>query len=178
MNVLNKNLEINSNSDTSPIKFKSFENSKFEVMDCLSDLKLKVYGKDLKELFENAAVGMFYLICEFVNVGDNIKQKIRIKVNEEITKEDLLILWLEKLLFYHETKRLLFSKFCINKLIINNINKKGEAYSCLDALVLGEKIDLKKHEILNNIKAPTYHGLEIIKDNSSNEFFTQIVFDV
>ncbi len=176
MNVLNKNLKIN--NDINCLKFRSFEDSKFEVMDYLSDLKLKVYGKDLKELFENAAVGMFYLICEFKDVGNSIKKKIRIKVNEEITKEDLLILWLEKLLFYHETKKILFSKFCINDLIINNVNKKGNFYSCLDALVLGEKIDLTKHEILINIKAPTYHGLEIVKDNSSDEFFTQIIFDV
>ncbi len=45
---------------------------KYEILEHKADLKIRVFGKDLKELFENAAEGMFSLITNL----DNVKKKI------------------------------------------------------------------------------------------------------
>jgi SHS2 domain-containing protein len=40
-------------------------NKRFEVIDHTADKGIRAYGHDLKELFENAAYGMFSLMADF-----------------------------------------------------------------------------------------------------------------
>ncbi|MCL5071454.1 MAG: archease [Actinobacteria bacterium] len=83
-----------------------------------------------------------------------------------------MIIWLEKLLFLNEVDNLIFSDFDINCLVNKDIE------STIYAVIKGEEIDLKKHEILIQIKAPTYHNLHINKDEKTGIFSVEIVFDV
>ncbi|MCL5771242.1 MAG: archease [Actinobacteria bacterium] len=152
--------------------FNVYDYRKYEVIEHLSDVMLKVYGRSIKELFENAAEGMFSLITDINNIKKTIIKKIDIVIKENMQAEDLLIIWLEKLLFLNETSNLIFSDFKI----INFINDDNE--SKINAVLKGEKINLKKHEIFLQIKAPTYHNLEIINDSNTGIFCTEIVFDV
>ena len=72
----------------------------FEVIDYASDVKIKAYGRTMEELFENSARGMFFLISE--NDASDLKviQKISISTKHKVTCEELLVFWLERLLFY------------------------------------------------------------------------------
>jgi len=145
---------------------------KYESLEYLSDVKLRVYGKNVKELFENAAEGMFALITDIKKIEKKIEKKIKITANEKIGLEDLLMTWLEKLLFLNEVNNLIFREFNISCLI------NGDDKSVIAAEVKGEKISLRKHEILMQIKAPTYHDLNINRDEKTGIFTVEIVFDV
>ncbi len=148
----------------------------FEVIDYTSDVKIKAYGKTMEELFENSARGMFFLISE--NDASDLKviQKISISTKHKVTCEELLVFWLERLLFYHETKKILYFNFKINSLLLENNDENP--CSVLEAEASGEKINMKKHEILNHIKGPTYHDLKIIYNSKSKVFEANIIFDV
>ena len=145
---------------------------KYETIEHLSDAKLKAYGKTINELFENAAEGMFSIITNLDNVKKTVKKEIEVNIKGKVDNEDLLIVWLEKLLYFCEVDSLIFSYFKITD-FKNNSN--GNYFS---ALAKGEYLNLKKHEILLQIKAPTYHGLRIRKDKKTGIYNAEIIFDV
>ena len=60
----------------------------------------------------------------------------------------------------------------INKI---KIQKKGSKIN-LKVIVIGEKFDEKRHELRVEIKAVTFHQMEI--KNVNNEYSTRIVFDI
>jgi SHS2 domain-containing protein len=145
---------------------------KYEQIEHLSDVMIKAYGKTIKELFEYAAEGMFSLMTNLDKVKKTIKKEIIININTKIEPEDLLITWLEKLLFLCEVEGIIFSYFKIKDF------KNNGRQSSICALVKGEKINLKKHEIFLQIKAPTYHCLNILQENKKGVYFAEIIFDV
>jgi SHS2 domain-containing protein len=136
---------------------------KFSLIDHTADIGLKVYGVDEKELFVNAASGMFNLITALKKITPTISFTLSLKAN---SKEDLLVEWLRELLYYYNVKEMLFSSFIIEEF----------SPTALKAKVKGEKIDLAKHSIRTEIKAVTFHQLKIEK--KKNYWQTQIIFDV
>jgi SHS2 domain-containing protein len=139
----------------------------YEEIEHPSDIGLRFRGESLEELFANAGVGMFSLITGIDRVrpaGD-----ISIKLSAESSNiEDLLILWLEKLLYYFEVDNMVFSRIKVIKIEDSGIN----------AVLYGEKMDNKRHNILNSIKAPTYHMLSISKDTGKGKWEGTVIFDV
>lgn len=153
-------------------------NKDFEIVEHISDIKLKVFGSSLKELFVNAARGMFSFISFNKDYVLETKQDIFISLPQGTKREVLLLAWLEKLLFFHETKNMLFYKFDIFCLLTEEDVKDEKAGPVLKARVYGDHIDFKKHEILIHIKGPTYHGLQIIYDRETKIFEAGIIFDI
>jgi len=147
-------------------------NKKYKYIDHLSDIGVEFYGDTLAELFENAAAGMFSIMCD-LNVVKPLEKK-EVKISEKnVSYEDLLVLWLEKLLYLYEVNNVLFSKFNVTR-----VEKNGNS-SVLEAGIYGEKIDFSRHEIKIAIKAPTYHRLEIKKkDRKDYKWKGRIIFDV
>jgi len=138
----------------------------YELIEHTADIGIKVKAKDLKELFKNVALAMFDIITgEILNTQYSIlnTQEIIIKQKAE-NLEELFINWLNELLSLSDVKEIIFSDFKINKLNENN----------LEAVALGE--DIKNYKINTEIKAATYHELEIKRDNSG--WKAQVIFDV
>ncbi len=126
---------------------------KFEFLEHTADLKVRVYGDNLNEVFENAGLAFFESVCDTSKVNPLIKKSLTI--NSE-SKESLLYDFLEELLYLHEAEHFLFSKF---KVII-----RGDA---LTAVLRGERIN-KNHELRNLVKAVTYS--EMIVTDSMAQF--------
>jgi len=124
----------------------------FEFLDiATADMAFAAYGKTKEKMFENAAKALMSVM---------FKGKIEIKEIKEINIEGnddfcLLQKFLSELLFLYETEHLIFSKF---KVRING-NK-------LNAECSGEKYDKKKHEFIIDVKAITYHKMEIKKEKN------------
>ncbi len=121
---------------------------KFEAFEHTADVGLKIYGKDFKELFHNAANGLFSFITDLKKVKAHINREISLK---EDNIDELLISWLNELIFQFSAHN-----FIPKKIKINNITS-----NIISAELIGEKIDLSRHKILSEIKAATYHELEI-----------------
>ena len=158
----------------------------FEIIDHPSDIGIKITSKTAEGLFEQAAAGMFSLMVDLHSVKPAVAKSIDIYREEDLKIEDLLLIWLEELIYFYEVNNMLFSRFKVIKIISeyynhdNKIKKKkaNSKESILVAKIYGEKIDFNKHEIFVSVKAPTYHMLEVAKNNRSGLWKGQVIFDV
>lgn len=121
---------------------------KYEYFEATADIGLKAYGKDLNEAFENAGLAIFNIISDTSGI-DALKE-----IEFEVTSEDevsLLYDYLEELLFYHEIEFMLFSEFHVE--IDDDLHLKAK--------IIGEEIDWNKHERKTEIKAITFHMMDV-----------------
>ncbi|MBU0534218.1 MAG: archease [Candidatus Omnitrophica bacterium] len=135
----------------------------YHLIDHTADIGIFIEGKDLKDLFSTAAYAMFSQMFDLDKLEEKEKKKIEL---EGANLEDLLIRWLNELLFLSDSGYI-FKQFNIEILQQNS----------LSATVKGEKIDFQKTSLKQQIKAATYHQLEIKKADSGNLQAT-IIFDV
>jgi SHS2 domain-containing protein len=139
------------------------EKKKYEILDVTADIGILAYGEDIRAVFENAALGMFSLIVD----PETIKVKETVNVIVESTNlEDLLVAWLNELLFIFETK-----EFIIKECRILEMDEKH-----LIAEIRGEHYNPAIHPRNVHIKAATYHNLEIKRYNSN--WSARVIFDV
>jgi len=136
---------------------------KYKFINHTADVGIKVWGESLESLFENTAYSMFDIIGELDKV--KVKKSLRVEIEGKRTDE-LLADWLRNLLYKFNGEVYLLREFNIEE-----INKKG-----LKAKVGGEKLDLSRHSLKTEIKAVTYHGLEVKKTGQGWE--AQVIFDV
>jgi SHS2 domain-containing protein len=138
----------------------------FEIIDHTADIGIVAYGKTKKEVFINAAKGMFEIIAgENRDLKENFYAKIKLEAK---SLEDLLIAWLNELLYISEVKLVILNKFIIKEL--SNGQIKAE--------VGGTKINHLSIRIKREVKAVTYHRLEIKKDEESGLWSAQVIFDI
>ena len=124
------------------------QKSGFKRVDHLSDTDIEFYKNKLEKLFENAAMGMFSIITDIGSVTGRDKIKVNI-ITDHNDLEDLLIVWLEKIIYHFETGSLVFADF-----EVKTIKRSGQGYE-VEAERMGEKFDSSRHKIKIGIKAPT-----------------------
>jgi len=138
----------------------------FEIIDHTADIGIVAYGKTKREVFINAAKGMFEIIAgEDRDLKENFYDKIKLEAK---SLEDLLIAWLNELLYISEVKLVILNKFKIKELSDGQIK----------AEVGGTKINHLSIRIKREVKAVTYHRLEIKKDEESGLWRAQVIFDI
>ncbi len=143
------------------------DEEKFTFLEHVSDIYVAAYGKSLEEAFENAALAMFEAMTNLKDVSPEVKVNFVVEGEDE---ESLLYNWLEELLVKFEVENILFSKFKIHK--IEKLNGKLK----LEAEALGEHYNPEKHISKVGIKAVTYHGMEIKKENGN--VTVKVLFDI
>ena len=136
---------------------------RFEVLDHTADIGLIVYGEDLQSLFENAGQAFFHLITDLKKV--RLRTEKRIEIGKE-SLERLMVDWLTELLYLHEVENLLFKKFRIE-----SVGEEG-----LRARAKGEVFQEGIHVIKTEVKAVTYHQIEVRKEKEG--WRAQIIFDL
>ena len=136
---------------------------KYEIIEHTADIGIKAFGKNLEESFENAAIAMFDLITDNSKIENVGQYTIKLKAPDF---EQLLVDWLSELLFLNSAKNLVFGIFNIE------IDKK---HCSLKASIFGEKFNRSKHNIGIEIKAVTYHMLQV---NNKYPFNVQVLFDI
>ncbi|MEK6901773.1 MAG: archease [Nanoarchaeota archaeon] len=135
----------------------------YRVIPHTADIRLKVEGDTLRELFAAALDGMNEITKR--NFCQNVKEftlKHSISLSS-LDKTSLLIDFLSEVLYYINKDRAIFCKVEFKKLADTN----------LKASILGSQVDAFDEDI----KAVTYHEVEI-KKNSKGNYETKIVFDV
>lgn len=137
---------------------------KFTLIDHTADIGIHAYGKDIDELFANVATGMFSIITDLKKVS--VKQEIAVSV-EGHDRDDLLVRWLSELVYLFDTKYILFKEFKVTVIDDNH----------LKATVKGEPLDKSRHMMGMEIKAVTYHELEI-KKNKDGIWEAKVLFDI
>lgn len=128
----------------------------FEFFDVTADIGFYAYGNNLNEAFENAGLALFNIISKTEDIEPIASKSF------EITSEDkvsLLYDFLEELLFLHEIEFMLFSHFKVS------IDKIADGYH-LEAIIEGEEINWDKHYRGDEVKAITFHKMDVIEANS------------
>lgn len=133
---------------------------RFEVLDHTADALLRAYGESIEECFANAAIGMFDIIADLSTV-ECVGESMIIVKNDD--REGLLVDFLTELIYLYEVERVLPCDVSVEM-------QKGE----LRATIKGETIDPARHRIKTEIKAVTYHMLEINEEKG----FVQVLFDL
>ena len=125
----------------------------YRYLEHTTDALIEVTANTLEEAFENAGISVIDTIVDIKSVEEKIEKKI------EVSGKDLNYLlynWLEEIIILTITEGFVTKRFSV-KLEKNNGYK-------LVAILNGEEIDFKKHHFKVEIKAPTFHLMEIKQD--------------
>lgn len=122
----------------------------YEYFEATADIGFTSYGMDMAEAFENAGLAIFNIISDTSNIEPLNEIEFEITSEDEVS---LLYDYLEELLFYHEIEFMLFSEFHVE--ISDNLHLKAK--------IKGETINWNKHERKTEIKAITFHKMEVRK---------------
>ena len=132
---------------------------RFEEVEHTADLALKVHGHNLKEVFINAACGLFSLMADLENLAPSVSREVHLEAPD---RESLLVDWLNELLYLHEVEEETYTRFEIETL----------SSTALSATVWATKVKASKL----TVKAATFHDLEIRE--TEDGYMTTVVFDV
>jgi SHS2 domain-containing protein len=116
----------------------------------MTDAFIEVTGNTIDEAFENAGVSVVDIILDFKSVENKEDRKIEIKAND---LKGLLYSWLEEIIILTITDGFAGRTFSVKI-------TKNDMYHLL-AKISGEEINFEKHHFKMEIKAPTYHLMEI-----------------
>jgi len=137
----------------------------YEIFDHTADLGLRIRADGLAELFAESARALFSVI---VANFERVRPLERLTFALEAQRRDELLRdWLGELLYVFHTRRLVFSQFAVNL---------GDGDVRLRATAEGEPIDPARHEIDTEIKAITYHGLQVAR--RGNGWLAEVILDV
>lgn len=130
------------------------------VIEHTADWALRIRGRDLVELFANAAEGLArLLVADVAAVGRDETRELAL---ESYDPEGLLVDWLDELAYWAEREGLVFPEADMQEVTPTR----------LAGVVRGGRAgELQKH-----IKAVTYHDLAIRETESGLE--VTVVFDV
>ena len=132
---------------------------RFEELSYTADTGILCYGQDLRELFENAAYGMFALMGDIDGLFDTTRHHVEIDAPD---REALLVDWLSELLYLHDTTGEVFVRFDIQTITETHV----------EADVYGTFLAQPRLEI----KAVTYHDLSI--QETEDGLKATVVFDI
>jgi SHS2 domain-containing protein len=134
----------------------------FQFIDHTADAGILVIAPTLEGLFETSALALAELITSVDSVSCRTVRQFQF---EEDEVEVLLVSWLQELLYLLETEGLIFGRFQVNL-----------RDSLLEASAWGEPFDPDVHTVKTEIKAVTYHQLEVVRTDRGWQ--AQVIFDI
>jgi len=133
---------------------------RYDLIDHTADLMVKAYGRTLEECFANAGYALFDQTVDLSGIRP--ERTFEIEAAGE---------WLEDRL-YSFLSELLFLEDCDGVILCSlDVRFDGDKVLCVGK---GEILDRKKHRIKSEIKAVTYHMLEVNEEEPS----VTVIFDV
>ena len=136
---------------------------RFEFVDHTGDLGVRVFGQTMSELFEKAGEAVTFILTDPETIRIRETRKLLLDAK---TDEELLITWLNELVYLFDTEGLLFKTYDVFSLHNHR----------LEALAQGEIYVEGRHPIKTAVKAATYHQLKI--ENLRGLWTAQVVFDL
>jgi SHS2 domain-containing protein len=131
---------------------------KFEILEHITDLKIRAFGRDKKELFLNMLKGM---------AESQRAEKLKIKTKRQVKIKSLdlaalLVDFLNEVLYLSQVNKEIYLDLKLKK--FNDYGLEGE--------IIGQKVS----KFGEDIKAATHHNLEIKQKDKTWEAI--ILFDI
>lgn len=135
----------------------------YTLIDHTADYGIEVFGKDIKSLFENAGLALFDLISDTELL--EAKNEFRIQVSGS-DFPDLMVNWLREILYFWTGMEMLGKDIELTEITEFN----------LTALVRLDNFDQERHFINHEIKAVTYHKIDV--RSIPDGWKATVIFDV
>jgi SHS2 domain-containing protein len=132
---------------------------KYEILEHKADLKIRAFGKTKEELFLNMLLGMADSQKPEIRSKEKIKRQIKIKSLDLLT---LLVDFLNEVLYLSQVNEEIYLDFKFKR--FNDNELEGE--------IIGQKIN----KFGEDIKAATFHNLEIKQEDRT--WRATILFDI
>lgn len=136
------------------------------VVEHTADVGIEVRAATLEALFVDAAAGFCDAITEVALIGAGEERTFEV---DAAGLDLLLVAWLEELLFRFETTGVLYGRGEAS------VEGKGDSWS-LRARMRGERFDAARHPLKVQVKAITYHALEVARDEQG--WRARVIFDI
>ncbi len=135
----------------------------FEILEHTADVEVVGIGKDFPEALSQAAHGMFSIIIDVSRVEN--RESIEVAV-DSIDRDALVVDWLNELLYRFAAEGFVPGEF--------DVAVGGDERS-LVATCFGEMFDPQRHATGTDVKAATYHGLQVA---GNGDWRIQVLLDV
>jgi SHS2 domain-containing protein len=134
-----------------------------ELIEHSADIGVRAWGPTAEEVFEQAALALFSLVCDPLDIGE--VESVDVELEAE-SRDLLLAAWLNELLRVFEARQLVLSQFDLLEL--------GD--HVLRARVSGEPLDTSRHIVCGGVKAATPTELSLEQRDGGWEGF--VLLDV
>lgn len=128
-----------------------------------ADVGLIVRGRDGPELFAQAGLAFFDLVCELDAVREHDRYSL---TGEADSVEPLLVDWLNDLVFLFQARGAVCRRFEFS----------AWSETAYEAEAFGEPVDAERHLPRDLVKAATYHGLSVRSQPDGLE--ARVILDV
>jgi len=135
----------------------------YRTIEHTADIGIDAEARTLEELFALSACAMFDLMVGLAEVRPAQKAEISLEAD---SLEELMITWLNELVFRAEVSGMFFSKF-----EVESVDEKS-----LRAFAWGEPYREGVHSLGHEVKAATYHELEVSRSDTGCR--VKVIFDV
>lgn len=135
----------------------------YTIVDHTADVGIELETASKPEAFARAALAMFDLMYGLDTIFKKETRRIEVKAESD---EELLVAWLNEILYIHAVEKLLFAGFTEATL----------SEGAFSALGHGERFDPLRHRGDMEIKAATYHSLLLKKQKTG--WKARVIFDV
>ncbi len=140
----------------------------FETTDHTADVGLRVEAESFRDLLATAARGAFSVMLEDLPEAAETASEVRVDLPEGLEgPEDLLVAWLQELLYTFESERLV-------PLALESL-ETGPDWAV--GRVSWGRFDLDRHRTGAEVKGVTYHGLEVA-EHEGGRWTARILLDI
>jgi len=119
-----------------------------------TDAYIESVGPTFENALENAALALFDTMCNVNRVSAELQEEVTVQGADQL---ELLYNWLECLLLKFELEHKVYNKFHVSL-----VSDQGAL--TLTAKIQGEAFNRQKHGAKVEVKAVTYHKMEIFQD--------------
>jgi SHS2 domain-containing protein len=138
----------------------------YHFIDHTADVAAELSGRTVDELFRSAAQALTDTVTDRALVNRVHSETVSLEAS---SIEDLLVDWLNELLYRFEVQNLLVADGEVS------LRAEGDRWH-LDAVIRGEDFDPSRHPSRVLVKSATYHSLEVVE--RGGEWHARIVFDI
>ena len=139
----------------------------YRIISHTADIALEIEAESREALFIDAAAGWKSLVLEDAHTAGRQARTVDLT---SFSLEDLLVQWLGECSFFLDPGQWVFH--AVETMTL----KATDSGWRLSAAITGEPRDLQRHYIYSDIKAVTYHQLDIRQNKG--RFTTRVVFDI
>ncbi|MBI3928973.1 MAG: archease [Armatimonadetes bacterium] len=134
------------------------------MLEHTADIAVEIWAEDLPGLFSQAARALLEIMLEEGEVRPARTRHVEVK---GVDLPDVLVGWLSELLLLLESEGLVFSGYQVEQVDEHR----------LSATVQGERLDPERHGLGREVKAITYHTLEL-EQQEDGTWRAHVVFDL